>query len=418
MNDKPRFILSVGSAAFLVYFCMYAFRKPFTVGLFDDVDFFGFDYKIVLILTQVLGYACSKMIGITVISSLLKRHRPWMILGLVAVSEIALLGFALVEPPFNFVFLFFNGLPLGMIWGVVFSYLEGRRATELMAVILSASFIMASGVTKSVGKYLMVNLQVTEYWMPVATGALFILPLVAAVWWLEQTPPPTAEDLAMRHARLPMDSNDRKALFLGIWPGMLSIILMYFILTAFRDYRDNFAADIWAEVGMAENVEIFAQTEILIAIISLAIMACLFFVRSNIKAMKVVLLVMIAGLSMLGLGTYVYEQDIIKDPFIWMVLIGLGAYIAYIPVGSILFERVIASLQYRSNAGFLIYIADTAGYAGSILLLLYKEFYFHDSTVLEFFILFSYATAALGVVSLLFSYRYFDKRMSRVVGAA
>jgi hypothetical protein len=193
---------------------------------------------------------------------------------------------------------------------------------------------------------------------------------------------------------------------------------MYFILTAFRDYRDNFAADIWAEVGMAENVEIFAQTEILIAIISLAIMACLFFVRSNIKAMKVVLLVMIAGLSMLGLGTYVYEQDIIKDPFIWMVLIGLGAYIAYIPMGSILFERVIASLQYRSNAGFLIYIADTAGYAGSILLLLYKEFYFHDSTVLEFFILFSYATAALGVVSLLFSYRYFDKRMSRVVGAA
>jgi hypothetical protein len=214
-----------------------------------------------------------------------------------------------------------------------------------------------------------------------------------------------------------MDANDRKTLFFGIWPGMLSIIFMYFILTAFRDYRDNFAADIWADVGMAENVEVFAQTEILIAIISLAIMACLFFVRNNIKAMKVVLLVMIAGLSMLGLGTYFYQQDIINDPFIWMVLIGLGAYIAYIPVGSILFERIIASLQYRSNAGFLIYIADTAGYAGSILLLLYKEFYFHDSTVIEFFILFSYATAAIGVVSLLFSYRYFDKRMPGALGA-
>jgi len=276
---------------------------------------------------------------------------------------------------------------------------------------------MASGVTKSVGKYLMVHLHVTEYWMPFATGALFILPMIIAVRWLEQTPPPTAEDLEMRHARLPMDANDRKTLFLGIWPGMLSIVCMYFILTAFRDYRDNFAADIWNDVGMGKNVEVFAQTEILIAIISLAVMACLFFVRNNVKAMKVVLLVMIAGLSMLGLGTYFFQQDIIKDPFVWMVLIGLGAYIAYIPVGSILFERIIASLEYRSNAGFLIYIADTAGYAGSILLLLYKEFYFHDSTVIEFFILFSYATAAVGVVSLLFSYRYFDKRMSAIAVA-
>ena len=141
--DTPRLILSVGSAAFLVYFCMYAFRKPFTVGLFDEVDVWGFDYKIILILAQVLGYACSKFIGITVISAMLQRQRAMMILGLVVAAELALLGFALVDAPYNIIFLFLNGLPLGMIWGVVFSYIEGRRTTELLAVILSASFIMS-----------------------------------------------------------------------------------------------------------------------------------------------------------------------------------------------------------------------------------------------------------------------------------
>jgi hypothetical protein len=409
--DTPRMILSVGSAAFLVYFCMYAFRKPFTVGLFDEVDVWGFDYKIILILSQVLGYACSKFIGITVISAMLRRQRAFMILGLVAASELALLGFALVDAPYNIVFLFLNGLPLGMIWGVVFSYIEGRRTTELLAVILSASFIMSSGITKSVGKYLMVNMQVSEYWMPFATGALFVLPMIFAVWWLEQTPVVSMQDQLLRHKREPMSRKDRRALFFGIWPGMIALVVMYFILTAFRDYRDNFAADIWSEIGMAQNVRVFAQTEIIIAVISLAIMASLFFVRNNIRAVKLVLLLMIAGLVLLGAGTYFYQQAILQDPFVWMVLIGLGAYVAYIPMGSILFERIIASLRYRSNAGFLIYIADTAGYAGSILLLLYKEFFFHDSSVMDFFILFSYATAGVGIVSLLFCYRYFDLRM-------
>jgi hypothetical protein len=409
--DTPRMILSVGSAAFLVYFCMYAFRKPFTVGLFDEVDVWGFDYKIILILSQVLGYACSKFIGITVISVMLRRQRAFMILGLVAASELALLGFALVDAPYNIVFLFLNGLPLGMIWGVVFSYIEGRRTTELLAVILSASFIMSSGITKSVGKYLMVNMQVSEYWMPFATGALFVLPMIFAVWWLEQTPVVSMQDQLLRHKREPMSRKDRRALFFGIWPGMIALVVMYFILTAFRDYRDNFAADIWSEIGMAQNVRVFAQTEIIIAVISLAIMASLFFVRNNIRAVKLVLLLMIAGLVLLGAGTYFYQQAILQDPFVWMVLIGLGAYVAYIPMGSILFERIIASLRYRSNAGFLIYIADTAGYAGSILLLLYKEFFFHDSSVMDFFILFSYATAGVGIVSLLFCYRYFDLRM-------
>ena len=66
-----------------------------------------------------------------------------------------------------------NGLPLGMIWGLVFSYLEGRRQTELLGAGLSVSFIFSSGVVKSVGKVLMQDFGVTQMWMPFLTGLIF-----------------------------------------------------------------------------------------------------------------------------------------------------------------------------------------------------------------------------------------------------
>ena len=50
----------------------------------------------------------------------------------------------------------------------------------------------------------------------------------------------------------------------------------------------------------------------------------------------------------------------------WMVLVGLGSYLAYVPFGTALFERLLASTHFRGNAVFAIYIADSVGYTGSI----------------------------------------------------
>jgi len=49
---------------------MYAFRKPFTAATFDGLTLFGFDYKIILIITQAIGYTLSKFIGIRLVSEL------------------------------------------------------------------------------------------------------------------------------------------------------------------------------------------------------------------------------------------------------------------------------------------------------------------------------------------------------------
>lgn len=58
------FVLHASLAAFGTYFCMYAFRKPFSVATFEGMVFFGINYKILLVIAQVLGYALSKFVGI------------------------------------------------------------------------------------------------------------------------------------------------------------------------------------------------------------------------------------------------------------------------------------------------------------------------------------------------------------------
>jgi hypothetical protein len=74
--------------------------------------------------------------------------------------------------------------------GLVFGFLEGRRLTEVLGAMLCASFILSSGVAKSVGKMLLLS-HVDERWMPAISGLIFAPLLLIAVVALAQLPPPT-----------------------------------------------------------------------------------------------------------------------------------------------------------------------------------------------------------------------------------
>ncbi|MFT3920921.1 MAG: DUF5690 family protein [Myxococcales bacterium] len=121
------------TAAFGTYFCMYFFRKPFTAATFDGAIAFGLDFKKVLVVAQVLGYMFSKFIGIKVIAEMPRERRAWGIVVLIAVAEVALLLFAVVPQPWNAACMFVNGLMLGMVFGLVLGFLEGRLLTESLS---------------------------------------------------------------------------------------------------------------------------------------------------------------------------------------------------------------------------------------------------------------------------------------------
>jgi hypothetical protein len=396
-------------AAFCTYSCMYAFRKPFAVATFENQSFWGIDYKIMLITAQVLGYTLSKFIGIRVISEMKSDRRSLYILLLIGSAALALLGFALAPAPWGIIFLFLNGLPLGMVWGLVFSYLEGRQTTEVLGAGLSVSFIFSSGFVKTVGKMVMLNWGVSENWMPFVAGSLFLVPLLGFVWLLDRIPPPSATDIALRTKREPMTGVQRRQFLHDFGRGMFLLTLVYILLTAFRDFRDNFSAEIWTALGYGDNAEIFTLTEIPVSVVVLVLLGLMMAIRHNYQALNANYIIIIAGFVISGVSTLLFSHHVISPP-LWMILVGMGLYLGYVPFNSILFDRLIAAFRVSGNVGFLIYLADSFGYLGSVVILFYKNFGFASLSWLDFFVQSIYIVSIAGTGLMVVCMAYFRKK--------
>lgn len=410
----PILSFTAALAAFGAYTSVYAFRKAFTAATFSGMHVWGVDYKVWLVIAQVFGYMLSKFYGIKFIAALNPAKRSRALLILIGIAWLALLGFALVPPPYNIPFLFINGFPLGMIWGLVFGYLEGRRSTEFMAAILSITFVFASGFVKTIGRLLLATQQVSEFWMPFLTGLFFVVPLLLFVLVLESIPPPTAEDEKQRIKRVPMSAAERHAFLVRFLPGIVVTLIIYVLLTIMRDLRDNFEVEIWAYLGIHSN-SIYSINDTIIAIIVLGMMAMLVVIKNNLKAFTVIHLMIISGCLLLGFGSLFYQLKMI-GPVLWMGTCGLGIFMAYIPYNAVFFERMIATFRYRSNAGFAIYVADSIGYLGSISVLLIKEFGHPNLNWGAFFKQGVWLLALFGGISAIISLLYFRQQAKRQTG--
>lgn len=404
-----RFNLLCIAAALITYMSMYAFRKPLSAATFEGLNYWGIDYKIIAIIAQVIGYTCSKFLGIRIVSSMKPAERTRYILGLVGIAWVALFFFAWVPKPYNVVFLFVNGLPLGMIFGIVISFLEGRRNTELLGAGLCVSFITASGIVKSVGQYLVVYWQVSDFWMPFLVGLVFVPFLLLGVWLLGKIPPPTEEDKRLRSERTPMDREERRKFFHDFSWGIVLSILVYATLTVYRDLRDNFAVELWAQMGYKGNVGILAVSEICIAIWVLVMLAFMIRVVDNRKAFYGNIFLFLSAGIVLFLSTYLFACGICS-PVIWMVTSGFCLYLCYACFHIMFFERWIAVFRYTSNIGFLICLSDSYGYLGSVGVLVYKNFFNYDMDWLFFIRSVAYVAGCLIMLASAVMFFYFQKK--------
>jgi hypothetical protein len=409
----PVFAAYGGLMAFGAYFAMYAFRKPFTVASFSAAaPVLGVDFKIALVIAQVLGYALSKVAGVKLISETPPHRRAMAILALIGAAELALIAFALIPAPWNIACLFFNGLMLGMIWGLVFGFLEGRRLSEILGAMLCASFIVSSGVVKSAGEATMLAGWANAYWMPAVTGLLFAPLLILCVFGLAVMPPPSPEDERLRVARAPMDGAARRAMFAAYAPGLIALVVIYVGLTALRDFRDNFAVEIWNGLGFRNDAKIFTLSEAPVALFVLVTLSLVMFVKDNRKAFLANLLLVAAGLAMAGLSSLAFQHGMI-GPVWWMIILGAGLYLAYTPFNALLFDRFIAASGRMGTAGFLIYVADASGYVSSVALLAVRNFVGLRLSWVEFLRDISYAAAAGGLVLIVAAALYFRRALAR-----
>jgi hypothetical protein len=370
-------------AAFGTYACMYGFRKPFTAAAYDGTAW-GASLKVWLITAQVLGYTVSKVIGIKVVSEMTPAKRAVVLLGLILAALAALLGFALTPAPYNAFWLFCNGLPLGMVFGLVLGFLEGRRLTEFFIAGLCASFILADGVAKSVGATLLAW-GVTEAWMPVTAGLVFLLPLCGFVWMLRAIPPPDARDVEARSERTPMTGRERMATIRRHGFALLAILLAYLLLTVLRSVRADFAPEIWEDLGFGGSPGVFTRSEIWVGLAVIAVNGAVVVLPDNRRAFFTSLWTCAAGLF-LALAAILTWRGGLLDPFHLMVMLGVGMYLPYVAVHTTLFERLIALTREKGNIGFLMYLADATGYLGYCGVMLARSLLKPGDDFLPFFL--------------------------------
>lgn len=393
--------------AFGAYFCMYIFRKPFTAALFADGTVWGLQEKAVLVTAQTLGYMASKFLGIRVIAEMPPERRAAGILVLIGAAEAALLLFGLAPTPLHVLCLFVNGMALGMVFGLVLGFLEGRRSTEALTAGLCASFILADGVAKSIGTWLL-DRGVDERWMPSVAGLIFAPPLLLFVGMLSRIPPPDRRDVALRGERTTMGRRDRVALVRRHGLGLTLIVAVYFLVTIARSLRADFAPEIWRGLGVDAAPSTFANSELLVALTVLVANGLSVLILDNRRAFFTAIGVALAG-GLLMLAALVGLHQSWLDGFSFMVLLGTGLYLPYVAIHTTIFERLIAMTRERGNLGFLMYVADSAGYLGYAALMIAEGFLPRGGSFLAFFLAISGVIALSTCACLAMSWGYFAR---------
>ena len=407
------FILWAGGAALLSYSLVYALRKPFTAASFENAEFFDMDYKVVVTISQILGYVVSKFIGIKLISELQSEERFKFILTSVLLAEASLILFGLLSTPFNVAAMFLNGLSLGCMWGVIFSFIEGRRVTDILASLLGVSMVISSGTAKSVGLYVMNHLHVSEFWMPALIGAVALPLLLLLGWALNKLPEPNKEDIAMKSERETLNGKQRWELFKSFMPFLSMLFIANIAIVVLRDIKEDFLVNI-IDVS-AYSPWLFAQIDSVVTLIILGIFGLMVLVKDNLKALSVLFGLIIAGMIVMSVVSF-GQQQLRLSPVIWLFIQSLCLYIAYLTFQTIFFDRFIACFRIRGNVGFFIVTTDFLGYTGTVLVLVLKEFCNPDIDWAVFYNRFAGYVGIFCCVTFICSFVYLHQRFRKETG--
>ena len=80
-------------------------------------------------------------------------------------------------------------------------------------------------------------------------------------------------------------------------------------------------------------------------------MGSLMIIKNNKLALMINHVIILIGMISIGISTFLFQQQII-GPTAWMILIGLGLYLGYVPFNSIFFDRLACCIPLCGNSRF------------------------------------------------------------------
>lgn len=347
-------------------------------------------------MAQITGYALSKWFGIGLIGNMKRTSRLPLLILLLGSATVPLLFLSLL-PPLGQVFcMLVSGFPLGLVYGVVFSWIEGRRFTEILGAILACTFVFSSGLVKSIALYLTEVTRWSEMEIPGVMALMSLAVSLPFIYVLNRTDLPDEEDVKHRLERTAADKSTRKSIFKGLGFPLVLWIIAYFMLTLIRDLRDNFGAEILKEQSNLKP-GVFLGMETPASLILLFMISLIGLIKRHDQAIQTINYISMAGLFMLIIATLSFLNGGL-DTELWLFLVGIGCYLGYILLNISLFDRVVSISGFAANAGFLLYIADAWGYLGSVAMTLVRYLLPGPQSWTEWF---GYTTILAGIIGLM-----------------
>ena len=356
--------LTIGCLAFCIYTSMYAIRKPFTALVYSQ-DILGYGIKSWMVLAQLLGYTLSKFVGIKWLGELNRNHRFRMIVLILTSATIPLLLIGFTNCKYWPIWMLLNGFPLGLIWGIVFSYIEGRNLTELIGAILACTFIFSSGFVKSIAILMQKNHFSLEF-IPFYVAIIFLIPAIIFSYLLEKMPKPSNNEILANAPRTALTKSERKAINKKYFGFLFAIILLYGFLTLLRDVRDNFGAEIMSGLHIY-NAKNLTQLESIITIIMLVSIPFISRVKNHYNAILTTIVATFLG-GLICISTSILFKNQLIDGMGLLLFSGGGIYVGYILINISIMNRLIGFNGTPANSGFLVYMADSAGYLCSLFI--------------------------------------------------
>jgi hypothetical protein len=206
-----------------------------------------------------------------------------------------------------------------------------------------------------------------------------------------------------------MTKVERKDFFKEFKTGLILLIIIYVFLTLFRDIRDNFAVELWNNLGYKNTPKLLATTEIPIAVAVLVIIGLMMLIKNNKRAFFTNQFIFLGSGALLLVVSILFLENRI-NAMVWMIVIGFSMYLPYITIHVMLYERWIALFKYKSNIGYLMYVSDTFGYLGSTCVLFLKGSKNITLSWSYFFIYIGIFVGSIIIVFSIFSIGYFYRK--------
>lgn len=387
----------------LTYFFQYFISTSMFAGSFDTSSFLG-NTKNALVISQSMSYIAGYIIGYFWLSKINKKNTFKYFILTIFGSFVPLLLFVTQLPVFQIIGTFISGVCITNIWGFIVFYVEGRHASSIIIMIIYMLLIIGGGFAKSVGAILLDN-DINENLMVVYCGIIGLVGCIGFAILLNNTPERNEEEEKSKTIKKTGDDiitiqNE----FINKYKiGLLANSIVYGFISGYRKYRDYYSLELWIELmGHNFNAGIYSYSDIIISIAVTLIYCLIIYIKSDITSFFVLLVIMIIGSFIIAISTLTYSYYEYES-FIWIVLTGVGVYMAYVPPGVLLYDKLISATKTEISIVPIIFLSELIAQIVTLLIILIKSNIYTLYSYVSYFVYISYMTGGCVIVGMIIS---------------